>query len=94
VPGRPRNSSSTVADEVARRVGDGGQIAVGLVAQRLAVFAGEQPFVIEGADLAVEGAGAPVLVGLPHSCTRCGRGIVHPQKVAVMGPAQSWTQCV
>ena len=60
----------------------------------MAVFAGEEAFVVESADLAVEGAGVPVLGGgLVHIPVPGGDG-VHAQEQAVVGPAQFVTQCV
>jgi hypothetical protein len=54
----------------------------------LAVAAGEEAFVVESAVLAVEGAGAPILIGRLVHVPRAGRLIVDAEQQPVVGPAQ------
>jgi len=83
-----------IMDEVARCGLDLGELLNAFISHRLAVLAGEEPFIVEGADLAVEGAGVPVLGGgLVHIPLASSRGI-HAEENAVVGPAQFGTQCV
>ena len=83
-----------IADELAGCDREVRELLRRLVPDRLAVPTGEEAFVVEGADLAVEGAGASILVGGLVHVPRAGSLIVYAEQQAIVGPAQIWTQCV
>lgn len=68
-----------IADEIARRDRQSGDIFCGFFANGLAVLAGEKALIIERADLSIKSVCAPVLAyGLIH-IPLTGRGIFYPE---------------
>ena len=77
-----------IVDEIPRPQRQRSQFLGGLVAYRLAILAGQEAFLVKGADLPIERAGAPALIGGLVHVPLAGCSVVDPNQQTVMGPAQ------